>query len=115
MRTIFAPELPDEPSRIQCFGTEHLPMDDSSENGRRRRSDPQQWDRIAGSEEFKGLLQAKKKFIVPAFVFFFVYYYALAVLVGYAPKLASRRAISTVTVAYLFVLSQFVVGWMIAG
>ena len=65
--------------------------------------------------QFKDLLQIKKLFIVPAFVFFFMYYFALAVLVGYAPKLASARVIGSVTVAYLFALSQFVVGWIIAG
>src|SRR5271156_1898608 len=78
-------------------------------------SDQNQWDTIAGSEQFKDLLQIKRLFIVPAFVFFVLYYFALAVLVGYAPKLASTRAIGTVTVAYLFALSQFVVGWIIAG
>jgi uncharacterized membrane protein (DUF485 family) len=36
------------------------------------------------------------------------------VLVGYAPKLAAMRVIGTVNLAYLFALSQFVVGWMIA-
>jgi uncharacterized membrane protein (DUF485 family) len=78
-------------------------------------SDQNQWDRIAGSEQFKDLLQIKRLFIVPAFIFFLLYYFALAVLVGYAPKLASTRVIGTVTVAYLFALSQFVVGWIIAG
>ena len=78
-------------------------------------SDQEQWDHIAGSEQFKDLLQIKKTFIVPAFIFFLVYYFGLAVLVGYAPKLASTRVIGTVTVGYLFALSQFVVGWIIAG
>jgi uncharacterized membrane protein (DUF485 family) len=54
-------------------------------------------------------------FIIPAFIFFFAYYFGLAVLVGYAPKLASTRVIGTVTVAYLYALSQFVVGWIVAG
>ncbi|MFY9904914.1 MAG: DUF485 domain-containing protein [Terriglobales bacterium] len=74
-----------------------------------------QWDHIASSEQFSNLLQIKKLFIIPAFVFFFAYYFALAVLVGYAPKLASTRVIGTVTVAYLFALSQFAAGWIIAG
>jgi uncharacterized membrane protein (DUF485 family) len=74
-----------------------------------------QWDQIAGSEQFKDLLQIKRTFIVPAFIFFFAYYFALAVLFGYAPKLASTRVIGTVTVGYLFALSQFAVGWIIAG
>jgi uncharacterized membrane protein (DUF485 family) len=74
-----------------------------------------QWDHIANSEQFKDLLQVKKAFIVPAFVFFFAYYFALSLLVGYAPKLASTRVVGTITVAYLFALSQFAVGWIIAG
>jgi len=73
-----------------------------------------EWDRIADSPEFQNLLAVKKVFIVPAFVFFLAYYFALSVLVGYAPHLMSIRVIGTVTVAYLFALSQFVVGWLIA-
>src|SRR6266536_319752 len=102
-------------SRIQCFGTEALPMSNTAENAPPQLSDKKQWDRIAGSEQFKDLLQIKKMFIIPAFVFFLVHYFALALLVGYAPKLASTRVVGTVTVAYLFALSQFVMGWIIAG
>ena len=78
-------------------------------------SAPIDWGRIAAREEFKDLVALKKAFIVPSFVFFFVYYLSLALLVGYAPKLASVRVFGPVTVAYLFALSQFAVGWIIAG
>jgi uncharacterized membrane protein (DUF485 family) len=80
-----------------------------------QRSGQSQWDRIASSAEFKNLLRVKKMFIIPAFGFFFLYYFGLAVLVGYAPKLASMRVLGTVTVAYLFALSQFAVGWIVAA
>ena len=70
---------------------------------------------IASSKPFRHLLAIKKTFIIPAFLIFLVHYFALAVLVGYAPKLASTRVIGTVTIAYLFALSQFVVGWIIAA
>jgi len=73
------------------------------------------WSRIAASEEFKDLIALKKTFIVPAFLVFFSYYLSLALLVGCAPKLASLRVIGTVNVAYIFALSQFAVGWIIAG
>ncbi len=72
------------------------------------------WNRIAQSTRFRHLLSIKKMFIVPAFLFFLVYYLLLPVLIGYAPKLMSYRVIGTVTLAYLFALSQFVVGWIIA-
>lgn len=74
-----------------------------------------EWRTIARSEAFRDLIALKKSFVVPAYVFFLLYYIALAVLLGYAPRLAAMRIISTVNVAYLFALSQFVVGWVIAG
>jgi uncharacterized membrane protein (DUF485 family) len=76
--------------------------------------DQKEWDRIAASEEFKDLLALKKWFILPAFLFFFAYYFVLPISVGYAPKLMSTRVIGTVNLAYLCALSQFVVGWGIA-
>jgi uncharacterized membrane protein (DUF485 family) len=72
------------------------------------------WDRIAASKEFQDLMATKRLFIVPAFVFFVVYYFALPVLVGYAPELMSRKVIGQVNLAYLFALSQFFVAWLIA-
>ncbi len=71
--------------------------------------------RIAASKQFKDLLAVKRMFIVPAFIFFLLNFIGFAVLVGYAPKLASTRVIGTVNVAYLFALAQFVLGWTIAG
>jgi uncharacterized membrane protein (DUF485 family) len=73
------------------------------------------WDKIAESREFKDLMATKRIFIIPAFVFFVVYYFALPVLVGYAPHFMSTRVIGVVNLAYLFALSQFFVAWIIAG
>src|ERR1035438_9466127 len=73
------------------------------------------WDRIAASKEFRDLMATKKIFIVPAFVFFVVYYFALPVLVGYAPNFMSTKVIGVVNIAYLFALSQFFMAWIIAG
>ena len=72
------------------------------------------WDRVAESREFKDLMATKKTFIVPAFIFFLVYYFALPVLVGYAPQFMSIK-IGHVNLAYLFALSQFFVAWLIAA
>ncbi len=72
------------------------------------------WDKIAESKEFKDLMATKKTFIVPAFIFFVVYYFALPVLVGYAPQFMSIK-VGYLNLAYLFALSQFFVAWIIAG
>ncbi len=82
--------------------------------GKREASQPI-WDSIAASKEFKDLMATKKTFIVPAFVFFLVYYFALPVLVGYAPKFMDTKVFGNVNLAYLFALSQFFVAWIIAG
>ncbi len=77
-------------------------------------ADVADWDRVAEQEEFKQLLASKRRFIVPATVFFVVYYFALPVLVGYAPRLMETRVLG-VNVAYLFALSQFFMAWAVAA
>jgi len=73
------------------------------------------WDRVAESHEFKDLMATKKTFIVPAFIFFLVYYFLLPVLVGYAPQFMAQKIWGNVNLAYLFALSQFFMAWIIAG
>lgn len=73
------------------------------------------WDKIAALDEFRVLLKTKLKFIATATVFFTVYYFALPVLVGYAPELMQKRVFGVVNLAYLFALSQFVMAWVIAA
>lgn len=73
------------------------------------------WDQIAESKEFKDLMATKRTFIVPAFIFFVVYYFALPALVGYAPQFMATKVIGPLNLAYLFALSQFFVAWIIAG
>jgi uncharacterized membrane protein (DUF485 family) len=72
------------------------------------------WDRIAALADFKALLRAKTRFIVPATVFFIAYYFALPLLVGYAPQWMARKVVGVLNWAYLFALSQFFVAWLVA-
>ncbi len=72
------------------------------------------WDRVQEMDEFRLLILAKKEFVIPATVFFVVYYFMLPILVGYAPELMSRKVWGAVNWAYLFALSQFFMAWGIA-
>ena len=72
------------------------------------------WDEISRSPQFEALLRAKRRFIVPATVFFLVYYFSLPVLVGYFPDFMRRTVIGPVNIAYLFALSQFLMAWLLA-
>lgn len=73
-----------------------------------------QWDRVSEMDEFRLLLLAKVGFVVPATIFFVVYYFALPVLVGYAPAMMSKKVIGPLNIAYIFALSQFFMAWGIA-
>jgi uncharacterized membrane protein (DUF485 family) len=71
------------------------------------------WAATAASPEFRRLIAAKRRFIVPATVIFIVYYFALPVLVGYFPAAMERRVVGSVNLAYLFALSQFAMAWLV--
>ncbi|MDQ2824818.1 MAG: DUF485 domain-containing protein [Verrucomicrobiota bacterium] len=73
------------------------------------------WEGLAGSPRFRELLRAKRRFIIPAMIFFIIYYFALPVLVGYAREWMETPAIGAVNYAYLFALSQFFMAWTIAA
>ena len=73
------------------------------------------WERVAAMAEFKALLAAKLKFIVPATIFFLVYYFTLPILVGYAPHLMETKVFGVVNLAYAFALSQFFMAWILAA
>ncbi len=78
-------------------------------------TDPINWSRVTELAEFRMMVRAKRRFIIPTSVFFVVYYFALPVLVGYAPGLMSRKVLGVVNFAYLFALSQFFMAWIIAA
>ena len=71
------------------------------------------WTAIESTPAFRELVASKRRFIVPATVFFIVYYFALPVLVGYFPEAMSRDVIGKINLAYLFALSQFLMAWVI--
>ena len=73
------------------------------------------WERLAASERFRNLLKAKRRFVIPAMIFFIAYYFALPVLIGYARPFMEKRVWGPVNLAYLFALSQFFMAWIIAA
>ncbi len=71
------------------------------------------WQAVEDDPQFKGLVAAKRRFIIPATVFFILYYFSLPVLVGYYPALMSRNVYGNINLAYVFALSQFLMAWFI--
>jgi uncharacterized membrane protein (DUF485 family) len=72
------------------------------------------WTRISSTKQFHALLREKRRFVIPATLFFMVYYFALPILVGYFPALMRQPVWGPVNIAYLFALSQFVMAWVLA-
>ncbi|HSH38621.1 MAG TPA: DUF485 domain-containing protein [Chthoniobacterales bacterium] len=73
------------------------------------------WNAINAAPEFTALLKAKRRFIIPATVFFVIYYFALPYLVGYHTEMMQRKAWGEMNWAYLFALSQFFMAWILAA
>jgi uncharacterized membrane protein (DUF485 family) len=77
-------------------------------------SSPSPWTRIAQSPRYEALLRSKRAFILPASVFFILYYFALLILVGWFPDLMKKPVFGPINIAYLFALSQFFMAWILA-
>lgn len=73
------------------------------------------WDEIAETSEFKDLVRAKLRFIIPATAFFLVYYFILPISVGYFPEFMRKEVIGSINLAYLFAFSQFFMAWILAA
>ena len=113
-------KFPPDPTPIVAAATDISPLTHSGPKAPHERTAAEEacainWEAIAASARFKELLRAKRRFIIPAMLFFIVYYFALPVLVGYARPLMEKNIIGPVNLAYLFALSQFFMAWIIAA
>lgn len=73
-----------------------------------------EWDKIAESSQFQTLIQKKKAFLIPATLFFLIYYFALPFLAGYFKPLMAAKVTESINFGYVFALSQFVMAWVLA-
>ena len=79
----------------------------------RRHVPTSRWGALAAEPEFRALVQARRRFVIPATLFFVVYYLALPVSVAFLPQAMSRPVIGPLTLAYCFALSQFAMAWIL--
>lgn len=73
------------------------------------------WDAAHDSPEFDELIRAKRRFVLPATIFFLTWYFGFIVLAGVAPDFMGERLVEGFTVGYAFALSQFVMVWVLAA
>jgi len=93
------------------------PTPDYAENVPRRRFEreeqPIDWIAAERSPEFRELIARKRRFVLPATVFFLAWYLGFVALAGYAPDFMGESIYQGFTVGYALALSQFVMTWVL--
>ena len=75
---------------------------------------PTLWDRVAASNRFEKLVKAKKRCIIPLFLFFAAFYLLLPLFTACAPQVLARK-IAGMSVAYLFGVLLIFLTWIIVA
>jgi uncharacterized membrane protein (DUF485 family) len=70
------------------------------------------WETLAEEPEFRALTSQRRRFVIPATIFFVVYYLTLPVSIALAPQFMSRQW-GALSIAYWFALSQFAMTWLL--
>ena len=65
------------------------------------------WEGIERSEEFQELVKKRRSFVIPATIFFLVYYMTFIIVAGYAPDFMAESVYEGLTVGYCYALTQF--------
>ena len=83
-----------------------------SGNGAGDRHPDIDWAAAEQLPEFRELVARKRRFVVPATIFFLSWFFGFILLCGYAPDFMGETVIwDGFTVGYLLALSQFVMTW----
>ncbi|WCK55783.1 DUF485 domain-containing protein [Aneurinibacillus sp. Ricciae_BoGa-3] len=69
---------------------------------------------IVRSGKFRELMAAKKKFIIPLCIFYFVFYFALPIMTSYS-KVLNTPAFGPITWAWVFAFAQFIMTWSLCS
>jgi uncharacterized membrane protein (DUF485 family) len=72
------------------------------------------WIAAERSPEFKELIRKKRSFVLPATIFFLVWYFGFILLAGYAEDFMGESIYEGFTVGYLLALSQFIMVWTLS-
>ena len=72
----------------------------------------QEWVRIERTRAFKELIRSKKAFIIPATIFFMVFYFGLPILAAFTTVL-NFTVVGSITGAYAYAFAQFIMTWVL--
>ena len=71
------------------------------------------WVAVERSPEFQELVKSRRRFVVPATIFFLTWYLGFIVLAAEAPSFMGESIYEGFTVGYLLALTQFVMTWVL--
>ena len=72
------------------------------------------WIAAERSPEFQELIRKKRRFVLPATIFFLAWYFGFILLAGYAEDFMGESIYEGFTVGYLLALSQFIMVWTLS-
>jgi uncharacterized membrane protein (DUF485 family) len=65
------------------------------------------WEAVERTPEFQELVTQRRRFVIPATIFFMAWYLGFVLLAGYAPDFMGESVYEGLTVGYCLALSQF--------
>jgi uncharacterized membrane protein (DUF485 family) len=65
------------------------------------------WEAVEHTPEFQELVASRRRFVIPATVFFLTWYLGFIALAGYAPDFMAGSVYEGLTVGYVLALTQF--------
>ena len=71
-----------------------------------------EWVRVERTSAFKELVRAKRAFIIPATIFFMIFYFGLPLLAAFTTVL-NVKVFGPLTLAYIYAFAQFAMTWIL--
>jgi uncharacterized membrane protein (DUF485 family) len=71
-----------------------------------------EWIRVERTPAFEELVRSKKAFIIPATIFFLVFYFGLPFLTAFT-TLLDVKVIGAINLAYIYAFAQFAMTWIL--
>ena len=80
---------------------------------RNREHRHEEWVRVERAPAFKELMKKRKALVIPAKIFFLVFYFLLVVLTSFT-NILSAKAFGPITWAYVYAFAQFPMTWILS-
>jgi uncharacterized membrane protein (DUF485 family) len=72
----------------------------------------EEWVRVERTSAFRELTQRRRAFIIPATIFFFVFYFGLPFLTAFT-TLLDANVIGAINLAWVYAFAQFAMTWIL--